>query len=164
VIAGTTVDTIHTSDVTTTDTAIPFGEVPFNTGYVAIQRLAFSTNATEGYQVRAFMDQPLTNSYGTTIPPVTGTNASPLGWSSGCPSAQDACFGYHPSDDVLVGGSGRFAPDDSFAALTTTPQEIAYTGVPGSDTHDIVYKIEVRNEQPAGDYVASITYVITPVY
>jgi hypothetical protein len=163
VASGVTVDG-HTSNVATTDTSVTFGEVPIDTGYVAIQRLSFATNATEGYQVFTYTDQPLTNTYGTTILPVTGTNAVPLSWAAGCPLTQDACFGYHTSDDVLLGGSARFAANDSFAALTTTPSELIYTGGPGAENHDIVYKIRVNAEQTSGDYEAAISYIITPIY
>lgn len=163
VSAGTTVDG-HTSNVATTPTAVPFGDVPFNTDYVAIQRLALGTNATQGYQVTVYTDQPLTNTYGNTISPITGSNASPVGWATGCSPAASSCFGYHTSDDVLLGGSGRFAPDDSFAPLTTSPAEIIYAGVPGSVNYDMVYKMLVRDTQVSGDYEASITYIISPIY
>ncbi len=163
VSAGVTVDG-HTSDVATTPTAITFGDVPVNTEYVAIQRLALSTNATEGFQVLTFTDQDMTDTYGNTLAPVTGTNAAPLSWSSGCALLATACFGYHTSDDVLEGPSSRFAPDDSFAALTTSPAEVVYSSVPGAEVHDIVYKLQVRELQPAGDYAAALTYIITPVY
>lgn len=161
--SGTSVDG-HTSDVTTTNTSIPFGVVPFNTPYVAIQRLSFDTNATQGYQVRAFADQQLTNAYGDTFLPVSGTNAAPTSWATGCPTSQNSCFGYHPDDDVLLGGSSRFAANDTFAAFTMTPTEVFYTGVPGSYSHDIVYKIRANNLQPAGDYRAALTYIISPIY
>jgi hypothetical protein len=163
VIAGTTVDG-HTSDVTTTATSVSFGDVVANDAVVAIQRLALGTNATEGYQVLVFTDQLLTNGYGSTIPLVTGTNAAPLSWAAGCPTLQTGCFGYHTSDDVLEGPSVRFAADDTFAGLTTAPEEIIYSGVPGTEDHDIVYKLLVRELQESGDYTANLTYIISPVY
>jgi hypothetical protein len=163
VIAGTTVDG-HTSDVTTTATSVSFGEVIANDEVVAIQRLALGTNATEGYQVLVFADQLLTNGYGSTIPLITVTNAAPLSWAAGCPTLQTGCFGYHTSDDVLEGPSVRFAADDTFAGLTTAPEEIIYSGVPGTEDHDIVYKLLVRELQESGDYTANLTYIISPVY
>lgn len=163
VTAGYTVDG-YTSDVDTSPVAIPYGDVPFGQSYYAVQQLSLSTNATEGYRVYAYMDQPLTSSFGSTIAPITATNASPQSWASACDPVAASCFGYHTSDDVLFGGSARFAPDDSFAAMTTTPAEIIYSAVPGTQTHDVVYALEVRDEQPAGDYTADITYIITPVY
>ncbi len=163
VSAGYTIDGF-TSDVSTTPTTIPFGDVPINNSYYAVQQLALSTNATEGYQVFAYMDQPLTNTYGGTIAPVLGTNAVPTSWASGCTSGMTGCFGYHTSDDVLFGGSVRFAADDSFAAMTTTPSEIIYSAAPGTEVHDMVYALEVKEEQTAGDYTAGITYIISPIY
>ncbi len=151
-------------DVTSTATTIPFGTVPFDTEYNAAYRLNVNTNATEGYQVFMFGDSQLLNSYGSAIAPVSGSNATPSGWSSGCPGSSVGCFGYHAGDDSLQGGSTRFGPNDSFAALATTPQEIMYSSIPADDTHDIVYKLRVSQSQPAGNYQTTVTYIAVPVY
>jgi hypothetical protein len=64
----------------------------------------------------------------------------------------------------LRGASARFGSNDSFAALSTTPQEIMYSSIPANDTHDIVYKLRVSQTQPAGDYQTTVTYIAVPVY
>jgi hypothetical protein len=162
--AGTLTANIVT-DATTTPTSISFNNIPFNTDLEAAQRVSISTNATEGYQVLKYADQQLTNVYGDIISPVTGSNAIPAGWSSSCLVNAVGCFGYHTSDAILDGSSGRFGPTDSYAALDTVPREIMYSSIPtAGDTNDVVYKLKVSILQPAGDYSTSLTYIAVPVH
>ncbi|MEM9336233.1 MAG: hypothetical protein AAGA35_00045 [Patescibacteria group bacterium] len=160
---GTTTEGVVT-DVTTAPAAIAFGSLPLDTEIEAAQRIRVDTNATEGYQVLLFGTQHLTNSYGTTIAPVTGSNGAPSGWGSGCSGTAEGCFGYHAGDDILSGGSTRFSPDDSYATLSGTPEEILYSSVPVNELHDVVYKLQVRNQQPAGVYEADVVYIVVPVH
>jgi hypothetical protein len=153
-----------TTDATTTPNSIIFGSIPFNTDYEAAQRITITTNAFEGYQVLKYASQQLLNSYGDPIPPVTSSNTTPAGWNTGCLVAATGCFGYHTTDATLDSGSGRFAPTDSYAALDTTPREIMYSSIPSTDIHDIVYRVKINGEQPAGDYTTSITYIAVPVH
>jgi hypothetical protein len=161
--SGTAVGSI-TTDVTTTAESISFTSIPFDTEYEAAQRLTIDTNATEGYQILVFTDQALTNSYGGTIAAVSGTNAAPSSWLGGCATPSLGCFGYHTTDVSLQGGDNRFGADDTYASFTTTPQEVMYRSTPIAESHDIVYKIQVGQEQPAGDYQKSITYIAVPVF
>jgi hypothetical protein len=158
----------HILNVTSTPTTIPFGTLSFDTDYDAGYRLAINTNATEGYQVLMYADQQLVNSYGSPIPPIGATNASPASWTSitnGCLSSARGCFGYHVGDDALSGGSIRFGANDSFARLaTSTPEEVMYSSIPTNDSHDIVFRVRVSEEQPAGDYETNITYIAVPVH
>lgn len=152
------------ADATTTPTSIGFGSLPFNGSFEAVQRITVTTNATEGYQLLMYATQQLTNSYGEIIPPITSSNAAPAGWTTSCAEPAIGCFGYHTTDATLEGGSGRFAPIDSYAALTTTPQEIMYSSIPTSDTHDIVYRVLISEQQPAGDYQTNIVYMSIPIF
>ena len=154
------------TDATTTPTAIGFGSLPVNTAIEAAQRISINTNATEGYRVLQYGDQQLLNSYSDPIPAITSSNATPAGWSTGCTGVAIGCFGYHTTDATLTPGSGatRFAPTDSYAALSTTASEIMYSSVPINDTQDIVYKIKATQNQPAGDYRTSIIYIAVPVH
>lgn len=153
-----------TTDATTTPNSIIFGKLPFDTDFEAAQRITITTNAAEGYQVLKYSGQQLLNSYGDAIPPITSSNATPAGWNSACSFVTNSCFGYHSTDATLDGGSGRFAPLDSYAALDITPREIMYSSIPTTDIHDIVYRIKVKEDQPAGDYVTDITYIAVPVH
>ncbi len=162
--SGTTTDS-YVTDATTTPSSVAFGTVPFDTEFEAAHRLAVDTNATEGYQVLMYSDQQLLNAYGSQIEPVAGTNAVPLSWDNGCAADADSCFGYHVGDDSLQGVSpARFGSDDSFAAFSQSPQEVMYSSIPASDSHDIVYKIQVEENQPSGAYETNVTYIAVPVF
>ncbi len=152
-------------DATSTATTLAFGSVPFDTEFETAQRLTVQTNATEGYQVLMFSDQNPTNTYGTTIAGIPATNASPLGWvASGCAATTTGCFGYHAGDDLLKNGDVRFAANDSYAAVSATPAEIMYKSTPANESYDMVYKIQVGQEQPSGNYQSTVTYIAVPVF
>jgi hypothetical protein len=154
-----------TTDVATTPTSVGFGSVPFNTEWEAAQRFSITTNATEGYQVLVFADSQLTNTSGDTIQAVTSSNAIPAGWASACLTSANGCFGYHTTDATLDGGSTRFSPTNSYAALETVPREVIYSSIPTTnDTNDIVFKLRVNGLQPAGEYTTDLTYITVPVH
>jgi hypothetical protein len=161
--AGTTTAGVVT-DVTTTPTDVNFGSIPFNEDFVAAQRLSVETNATEGYQVFKYASQDLVNSYGVAINSITSDNASPGSWAVACDVSAAGCVGYHTTDAVLSGGSTRFGAVDSYAGLSSNPEEIIFNSLPVNDTVDIVFRINVTEAQPAGDYVTDITYLAVPVF
>lgn len=162
--SGTTTEGVIT-DATTTVNAILFGEVPIGQEYEAAHRITVDTNATEGYQVFAFSRGDFQSSFGAEIPNVTGTNQTPQGWSIGCSEVATGCFGYHTGDDLLENGSARFAPTDSYAAFSsTTPEEILYNSVPTTESHNIIYKIQVDSDQPAGQYETDVVYLAVPSF
>ena len=153
------------TDVAASPDGIAFGSLPLNIDYEAAHRLSAATNATEGYQVLLYARQQLMNSNGETITPIAATNAGPVAWSTGCPaSTSTSCIAYHTTDGTLFGGSTRFAPNDSYAGLATAPQEIMYSSLPTSETHDVIYRVRVGKLQPFGDYESEIVYLIVPVY
>ena len=153
-----------TTDATTTPTAVVFGAVPINTDFEAAQRISISTNATEGYQVLMYASQQLLNSFNDPVAAISGTNAAPLGWATGCSGVAIGCSGYHTTDATLEGGSSRFGATDSYAALDTTAKEIMYSSIPTTDVQDVVYKLKISQLQAAGDYSTSITYIAVPVH
>lgn len=162
--AGTITEGI-TTDATTTPTNISFGSVPLDTEHEVAQRITIDTNATEGYQVLMYARSKLLNSYGTAIEPVVTSNSSPGGWNTtACQPAAIGCFGYHSGDDALAGGSVRFSADDSYAALATTTEEVLFSSVPTVDVHDIIYKLQVSESQPAGDYETDLVYIAIPSF
>jgi len=153
-----------TTDVTTTPTSVPFGTLTLGTPKNAAQRLTVTTNATEGYQVLVFERQDLLSGGGV-ISDVVGTNESPSPWSSGCLVGASSCYGYHIGDNTLQGGSTRFLLDDTFAALTGIPKEVAYSSGPVRDeSTDIVYRVQASSQQSAGLYESDIVYIVVPVF
>ncbi len=163
VASSTAIDGV-TTDVDTTADAVPFGHVFFSTPTEAAQRLTVTTNADQGYRVYAFQRQPLL-APGAEIEPVQGTNPSPVAWSSGCPPESLTCYGYHTSEDVLAGGSTRFAANDTFAQFESTPYEVAFAGGPAASRYtDVVYKIEARSGAEGGVFESSLVYIVVPVF
>ena len=154
-----------TTDIATTPTSVPFGSVAIDAEVEGAQRLTIDTNGTEGYQVFVYGRQDLVSAQGDSINEVAASNTTPAAWSTGCSGSADGCFGYHTGDDTLSGGSTRFAPNDTYAALETTLREVAYSGTPAvSETVDIVYKVQVGDQQPAGQYESQIVYIIVPTF
>ena len=161
---GTSTDGIVTS-VSSTATSISFGTLTIATSVFGAQSLVITTNAANGSELYALQDSPLAASGGTTVPGVAGTNASPLPWSSGCVAGMSGCYGYHPGSPVLSGGSTRFAADDTYAALTSTPAEIGYGGSPvNSSTVNVVYRLQAGITQVNGSYQNNIVYIVAPIY
>jgi hypothetical protein len=161
VSSGTVTEGV-TTDVTTTATSVPFGSLTLGSEVEAAQRISVTTNATGGYRMYTFARQGLLSG-STAIAPVSGTNASPSAWNSGCSGT--GCFGYHAGDDVLSGTPARFAPNDTFAQFTSSLAEIAYSAIPiSNDQHDFVYKAEVNTGQEGGQYSTNIIYIIVPVF
>ena len=162
--AATTTSGVTTS-VDTSPTSVPFGTLPFDTSEIAAHRLTVTTNAGSGYRIYALEQQALVNGTDDQIPPVAATNDAPASWSAGCTATSSGCWGYHTNASVLEGGSTRFAPNDTYAQFTQTPQEIAYSGSSvASSSVDVVYRLQVTHQQQPGDYASGIVYIITPVF
>lgn len=162
--SGTSVSGLTTT-ATSTSTNIGFGSLTIGDANpnVAAQTVTVTTNATGGYTTTAEQNQALTSSNGDSITPVTGTNAAPSAFGTGVTTGR---FGYHTTDSALcTGTSSRFTVNDTFAALSTTPYEIACsTGPVTSEATQIVYKLVVGALQEAGDYQNSVTYITTATY
>ena len=161
--AGTSTAGVVTT-ATTTPENIGFGSLTPNVEEIGAHRISVSANATEGYQIQSYARSALIDSYGNTIDPIGASNASPLPWSTACPGTADSCFGYHPSDPTLSGGSTRFAADDTYAAVPTSSAEVQYSSVPVDSTHDIIYRVRIGSLQPAGVYETEVVYIAVPVF
>jgi hypothetical protein len=163
--ATTTAGIVTTT--TSTPTTIAYGTLPVNTDQFAAQRLSLTTNATDGYRVFMYVTQQLLNVYGTALPAISGTNDTPVSWAVGCIATSSGCAGYHTTDATLSNtGSGatRFSPLDSYAGLSTSTQEVMYSPIPASDTHDIVYRVRANVLTPASSYTTNVVYVAVPSY
>jgi hypothetical protein len=164
-IASSTVTSGVTTDVDTTSTAVPFGSLMASTSVAAAQRLTVTTNAGQGYSIFSFSSQGFVGQGTDEIPPIAGTNQSPVDWNTGCASNAAGCFGYHTSQPVLSGGSTRFAVDDTYAKFDTTPREVDYSGgATTSKSTDIVYKLDVRPLLQSDSYSTSVEYIVVPAF
>lgn len=159
--ANTSVEGVTTTISTGGAGWINFGSLIPNIPQVAVQRLNVVTNSQTGYQITIEENQNLTDPNSqNTIPDVPGTNASPAPWPPG------GGFGYHTSDDSLrTGITDRFLADDTYAAITINPEEVAYHGgaILGQEIN-IVYKLEIDPLQSLGNYINIVSYICTTTY
>jgi len=165
-LASSTVIEGVTLDIDTTPASLDFGSLIASSTLEGAHRLAVDTDGTEGYQLLMYMDGDLMSSSGSTIKPITGTNAVPGSWVSGCSAVAPSCFGYHTSDDTLEGGSTRFSAIDTYAQVnTTTPEIVAYSTQPAfGEVTDVIFRIIRRELQEAGLYEARIRYISVPMF
>lgn len=149
----------ETTTVTATANAIPYGSLVINTPAVAVHRITVSTNAAAGYTTTLQSDGEL-RTQSSQIDPLTATNASPATWPAGITTGR---FGYHTTDSVLCTGStNRFSSNDTYAKITTTPEEVVCSAGPVSNEQtSVVFKVEVGSLQPTGTYNNILTYITT---
>lgn len=152
-----------TTDVISTSTSVPFGELSFNQRREAAQRVTVTTNAVGGYTVLLRQVSALANTTGNTLAAVSGTNAAPATWPT---TVYQGAYGYHTADTSLgTGASSRFSTTDTFAQLDTTAREIAYgAAAVANEQTSIVYAIQVGKAQPPGNYSHTIIYTVHGIY
>lgn len=154
-----------TTDITTTPTAIPFGTLSFGAEVEGAQRLTTTTDASHGYQIFLRQESGFLSNSGAEIEGVTGTNASPSAWATGCLVSAAGCYGYHTGDDTLSGGSSRFSVNDTYAKLEDISREVAFSSVAVTDEAiDIIFKSQITNQQAAGTYDSTLMYIVVPVF
>lgn len=157
--SGTSVGGVTTTTTSTTN-AIAYGSLTVSSAKTAAHRVDVTTNAVAGYTTTLQQDGNLRTTSSLEIDPLTATNASPAAWPGGITNGR---FGYHTTDSTLcTGTAGRFTNDDTYAALTTTPLEVACSTGPvtGESTH-VIFKLEIGSLQPAGSYQNVATYITT---
>jgi len=162
VSAGTFVAS-QTTTIGTSSNAMSFSTLPVGSAVIAAQTLTTSTNASGGYTTTLYQDGNLRKTSGDQIQPVPASNAAPAPWPTSITTGE---FGYHSTDANLCTGTvTRFSMDDTYAAATSTPTEVACNaGAVTSETTSIVYKLQIGTLQQAGTYSNVITYITTAVY
>lgn len=154
-----------TTDITTTATSIPFGTLAIGSEIEGAQRATTTTDASNGYQIFVRQESGFLSNNGAEIFGVTGTNASPSAWATGCLVSAAGCYGYHAGDDTLAGGSSRFLTNDTYAKLEDASKEVVFSSVGVTDeVMDIVFKTQITNQQAAGTYDSTLMYIVVPVF
>jgi hypothetical protein len=151
-----------TTTIGTSSTAMSFSTLPVGSSVIAAQTLSVTTNATGGYTTTLFQDGNLRNSINQ-IQPVSASNASPAAWPS---TVTTSAIGYHTTAATLCTGTlTRFSSNNTYAAATTTPSEVACsTAAVTAASTSIVYQLQIGNLQQAGNYANTITYITTAIY
>jgi len=167
----------QTTTATTTATTTPFGTLAPNTDVIVGQRLAVSTNASNGFTVTVQQDGEMITAAGATInsfdnAPVHTGSTTPHVWANPAGTlGSENTYGHMglTSDDAAVAGTdytgAKFAGLNGVAALPvmshTGPANGASTGI---GTTDVAYRARISPLQEAGDYSSKLTYVCTPTY
>lgn len=150
-----------TTTVTSTSGAVGYSSLTIGDASpnIAAQKITVTTNATTGYTTTIQQNNNLTTGVDE-IDPVAGTNASPAAFGTGVTRGR---FGYHTTDSSLcTGTTSRFTSNDTFAAISTSPYEIAcHTAPITNDITNVLYKLVVGNLQEAGNYQNTVTYITT---
>lgn len=130
--------------------------------------LTTSTNAYNGYVIRAFTTDLLKNLGGTqSISNFSaGSYATPASWNG-----SETGFGY-TSSDTTIQGSNKFASGTLYAPFSQTgPGDIVAdhtTSVSGSsisnESFNITYKVKVPASQAATNYTSTVVYTATAQY
>jgi len=169
-VAGIAASTAYKGALTTsagcvdTATAVTFpSAMSTSTNYECAQSLTTSTNGVGGYTVtaRGTVAGDDLVSGANTITDHTGTNASPAAFG-----AATEAFGYTTNDGVLgTGTTTRFSADDTFAGLTNSALEVAYSATAVSaQAINVGYKIRFGGVTESGTYTGTVIYVATPVF
>jgi hypothetical protein len=169
------------TDVTTTPTTVPFGQVAISSFTNAAQSLEVSTNAIGGYAVTAQQNYELTKiGTATVIPDALGNGSNITYGSKGRWDLTSAKgFGYSLKK-ISGSGSAAFERGDTdgncsggtfcakhFAELADSepPQTIfSSSAVADAENIDVCYRIVISNTQAAGDYENNVTYTATATF
>ncbi len=176
-----------TTDVTTTPSTVPFGDLTIGVFKVASQILKVTTNASGGYVVTAAENDQLGRNGGTcTGDPTTGTNGNCIQDTRGDAgtashtlsnewvSAVQPGFGFSLSDvngttneAFAYNESGRTFSARQFADLEdgqTHERIFSDTTVASNDNLYVCYKIMPDATTAAGNYENFITYIATATF
>lgn len=148
-----------TTTAASTSTTVPFGTLSLASNRIVAQDLAIGTNAQNGYTVTVAYTGAFTN--GThNLTNHSGTNASPTAFSA----AGTEAFGYTTADTSLGTGTANRFQGGNWAALSTTPAEIAYSSAAVSETIRTGFQAGISATTPAGAYTTTVVYTATATY
>lgn len=175
--AGTTTEEGAT-DVSTTATTINFGTININTQYVAAQKLSVDTNADDGFTVKVWQNQNLTNAMNNDIDKFANgvTSTNPAAWTAPSASSTDentfGHFGLRSDDDSVEKDYGSNSWIGFYGDGTNYQHEVFKHTGPAKGLNDnknegwtfVEYALEISALQEAGDYSNVLTYICTPTY
>jgi hypothetical protein len=161
VSSGTTIGGVTTTTTSSTN-SISYGALSINSPLTSAHQVTVTTNAVAGYTTTLQDDGELRTTGGSQINPITSSNASPGTWNA-AGTVTAGRFGYHTTDATLCTGTGgRFSSNDTYAAMTTSPLEVACnTGPVTSETTTVIFKLEIGSLQANGSYANVATYITT---
>ncbi|MFC1654030.1 hypothetical protein ACFL1M_04250 [Patescibacteria group bacterium] len=156
--------TTITTDVTTTITTLPFGNLTANTERYAAHDLQIISNTDGGYVVTASLVANMTGvAYDVEIDPFSSATDNAAVWSqpTGTVAGTDTGWIGIGTDDTDVTG----AAEAEFFPLGTHNQQVALSTVSTVDDDiEVIYAMEVNSSHPADNYVGILYFNATPTY
>jgi hypothetical protein len=130
-----------------------------------------STNAYNGYQIKAYRTALMSDGTNTIPDFSAGTYASPALWPSTQCSGSSCGYGYTSSDTTINGSNifsgatkyAPFAPTGAGDVVADHTQSVTGTAV-SNESFTITNKVAVPASQPAGTYTTTIVYTVVPQY
>lgn len=179
-VSASTVVNGVTCTENSTATTTPFGTIDDTASSTVCQRLSVTTNAGNGYSVTVEQSSNMVNGSGDTInafaDEVTSTSTV---WTapSGVIGSPDT-YGHMglTSSDGTLDGTNYDGDTNPFASSkyiglngTSTRQVLYHTSIANGTTDgegyaDVAYTVEVSALQEAGDYEATLKYIVTAAY
>lgn len=153
-----------TSNIVTTATSIPFGNMTSAANSTGCQAVTAATNATGGYTVYLRDTGQMANTLLQTIHDFSGTNASPTTFSA----AGTENYGY----TTAGGGESQFT-SNTWAGFNHTTggnssannEPIATYSTPqASSTFNVGFEAGVSNVTKPGSYQTTVVYTCTPIF
>jgi len=188
IASGTTACGLST-DVTTTPTSVPFGELSISAFTNAAQALSVSTNAANGYSVTALANDQLGKNGDTCTGDNTGSNCIPDSVGDNTSMSHTASdewtstatkgFAYSLDDVNTSGTTPAFEYDTAsgncsgtYCARQFADQENSqsaqtiFSSSSVADNHNlyVCYKSVISSTQSAGEYESHITYTATATF
>lgn len=160
-----------TTNVASTVTSLPFGNITVGEPKYMAHQLSVITNASSGYTVTMNLHstgiiQGLDPS--NFIDPFAATGvtwSNPIAWTSPTGTVRNVNTGWlgaNTTDTRVTGWSSGF---QKFGPVSTTARPVMYSSGPDSGTTaHVTYALEVNVLQPTDAYAGQIVYTITPTY
>lgn len=173
-ISGVDLDTSTngvTTSVTTTATAISFGNLTLNQPKYAAHQINVTTNeASIGYSGYVRLDYVMQGDYPANVISRFGGDSavwgSPVAWYSPTgttPNIQTAWVGANTSDSDVPGWTGDTS--GKFGPLDTQDVRVLYANSPDvSESEYVTFAIEANINQPADSYSSLIIYTFVPEF
>ncbi len=165
--AVTSGGTVHgtTTDVTTTATTIPFGQLTPNQPSTGAQELTITTNAVNGFTVTVTADGQLTAGGADIDGFIDGAyTTAKTAWQA--PSANISNEDTWGHWGVISDDTDEFPAQETWVSASTSPVNVmSHSGPVSATTTRVGYTVEISSLQEASEnYQAILTYVATPVF
>jgi hypothetical protein len=169
-------DTLEKFSFSISDISIDFGSLTPNVGSTQSNTISITTPSGHGYQIMAIANKPLSSISSSTIPDTNCDTSCSISSSGVWSSSSRYGFGFNAiginSSGVAtnIGTSSYFTNSTYFQPFAATSRSESPQVIMSEDTQvknhsaRITYKINISNNQPAGNYENLINLIAIPKY